>query len=227
LSGALVHAADDVLGAATFIFSLAQDAAAAPDAGAVVLPYDPSVTVAEAQADVVANGVPRHPVPEHPRGTVVEEDEEPKKPRASEGRRLAVIANKKLQLLLTPGIVFVRENAGVFLGIRAGWGFDLGSVIIVPGIRLAGYLTNPAAYVGMPIGKVILPLGRFAPFIEAGAGIGHVTGPRETSASLLGGGGFMVHFSEAIGLGVGASYEVITSTAFDALGVGPILGLKL
>lgn len=210
-----------MLSVATLICSLAQDA------GAVAAPYDPSVTNAEAQADVAANGVPRHPVPEHPRSAVVEEDEEPKKPRASEGRRLAVIANKQLQILLTPGIVFVRENAGVFLGVRAGWGFDLGSVIFVPGIRLAGYFTDPAAYVGQPIGKVILPLGRFAPFIEAGAGIGHVTSPRKTEASLFAGGGFMVHFSESIGLGLGASYEVITSTAFDALGVGPILAIKL
>lgn len=212
-----------MLGAAMFAFSLAQDA------GIVVPPYDPSVTQAEASAnaEAAAQGVPRHPVPRHPQNGVVEQDEEPNKPRPSEGRRLAVLANTKLQLLLTPGIVFVGDNAGVFLGIRAGWGIDLGSVIVVPGVRLAGYFTDPAAYVGMPVAKVVLPLGRFAPFVEAGGGIGHVTSPRETAASLFGGGGVMVHFSEAFGLGVGGSYEVITSTAFAALGVGPILATKL
>lgn len=212
-----------MLSAATFIFSLAQDAAIV-----TTPPYDPSLTQVEANANAAANGVPRHPIPQHPRGPVVEEDEEPKKPRPSEGRRLAVIANTKLQILLTPGIVFANDKkAGVFLGARAGWGVDLGSVIVVPGVRLAGYFTDPAAYVGMPIGKLILPMGRFAPFIEAGAGIGHVTSPRQTAASLFAGGGVMVHFSEALGLGAGASYEVITSTAFDALGIGPVFAFKL
>ena len=114
-----------MLGAATFIFSLAQDA------GAVASPpYDPSVTQDEANAnsEAAASGVPRHPVPQRPRGPVVEEDEEPKKPRPLEGRRLAVIANTKLQLAVTPGIVFVDEHPDLFLGVRAGWGVDLGSL---------------------------------------------------------------------------------------------------
>jgi hypothetical protein len=218
---AFVLCSTAMLGAVTLLFSLAQDA------GAVTPPpYDPAVTHAEANADAAANGVPRHPVPQPPHGSVVEEDDEPTKPRASEGRRLAVIANTKLQILLTPGIVFVGEKPGVFFGVRAGWGVDLRSVIVVPGLRLAGYFTDPAAYVAMPVGKVILPLGRFAPFLEAGFGIGHVTSPGKTGASLFGGGGMMVHFSEALGLGVGASYEVITSTPFSALGIGPLVSFK-
>lgn len=212
-----------ILSAATFICALAQGMGAVPPPP----PYDPAVTDSEAKADAAAHGVPRRPVPAHPHSSVVEEDEETKKPRASEGRRLAVIANTKLQVLLTPGVTFVRDNAGAFLGIRAGWGFDLGSFIVVPGVRLAGYFTHPAAYVGQPVAKLVLPLGRFAPFIEAGAGIGHVTPPEKTAASLFAGGGVMVHFSERFGLGVSASYEVITSTAFDALGIGPLFAFNL
>ena len=77
--------------------------------------------------------------------------------------------------------------------------------------------------------KLVLPIDRFAPFLEAGAGVGYVSSSNDvgakTGVALLGGGGFMVHFSMKFGLGVEANYQAITGTDFKGFGIGPILAL--
>ena len=99
----------------------------------------------------------------------------------------------------------------------------------MPGLRLAGYFSSRAVYLGMPIMKVVLPIDRFAPFFEAVAGVGYIgTGdgtPSQTGVAVLGGGSFMIHFTWKFGLGVEANYQAITGTEFRGFGVGPIVAL--
>ncbi|MBX3200845.1 MAG: hypothetical protein KF894_22090, partial [Labilithrix sp.] len=146
----------------------------------------------------------------------------------SEGRMLVSLYNSGFQWGIAPGVVFSRGKAGFAVGLRFGYGFDLDSVIVVPGVRFAGYFIDPNVYLGMPTFKIVLPIDRFAPFIEGGAGAGHVEGDAAagsaTGAALMGGGGFMIHF-RPIAIGVEASYQVITGTRFKGFGVGPILAL--
>jgi hypothetical protein len=166
------------------------------------------------------------PPPSDPRG----EAPEP----MSEGRRIVVAYNTGFQWGLSPGVIFSSSKASFFLGLRFGYGFDTGSVIIVPGVRIAGYFTDPNVYIGMPVVKLVYPIDRFAPFIEGGAGVGYVaqdssTSPTieaKTGAALLVGAGFMVHFNWKFGLGVEANYQVVTGTDFAGFGIGPILALS-
>ena len=147
----------------------------------------------------------------------------------SEGRAIVSAWNTGFQWGIAPGVVFADGKTGFFLGIRLGYGFDTGSVIVVPGVRLAGYFTDPNVYVGMPVLKLVYPIDRFAPFIEGGAGVGHVEGVGPiagvTGAGLMGGGGFMFHFTPRFALGVEANYQVVTGTSFGAFGVGPIIAI--
>ena len=107
-------------------------------------------------------------------------------------------------------------------GSRAG----SGSAIVVPGVHLAGYFTDPNVYIGMPALKLVYPIDRFAPFVQGGAGVGQVaTNPSQSGIALMGGGGFMLHFSWSFALGVEASYQVITGTGFEGFGIGPILAI--
>lgn len=152
----------------------------------------------------------------------------------SEGRRIVAAYNTGFQWGIAPGVVFAGDKTSFFLGLRFGYGFDTGKVIVVPGVRLVAYFTDPNVYLGMPVVKLIYPIDRFAPFVEGGAGVGYVSGTDvnatttidpQTGLALLVGGGFMVHFSWKFGLGVEATYQTITGTGFDGFGVGPILAL--
>jgi len=169
--------------------------------------------------------VAQPPPPEAAPSPLPEEAPEP----MSEGRAIVVAWNTGFQWGIAPGVVFVDDKASFFFGLRLGYGFDTGSVIVVPGARLAGYFTDPNVYVGMPILKLVLPIDRFAPFLEGGAGVGHITAAgavdSQLGVSILGGGGFMVHFTPRFGLGVEANYQLITGTEFKGFGVGPILAL--
>jgi len=175
-----------------------------------------------------------HPVPPEPPASSSEVvapttsvTEEPP-PAMSEGRALVSAYNSGFQWGIAPGVVFSRGKAGFAVGLRFGYGFDTGPVILVPGVRLAGYFLDPNVYVGMPTFKLVLPIDRFAPFVEGGAGAGHVAADGATGAktglALMGGGGFMIHFSR-IAFGAEASYQVITGTGFKGFGVGPILAI--
>ena len=149
----------------------------------------------------------------------------------SEGRRIVVAYNEGFHFGLSPGVVFSRSQASFFLGVRFEYGFDTGSVIVVPGVRLAAYFSDPAVYLGMPVMKLVYPIDRFAPFIEGGAGVGYVGQDQtagvsaKTGVALLAGGGFMVHFTWKFGLGVEANYQTITGSDFHGISVGPILAL--
>lgn len=148
----------------------------------------------------------------------------------SEGRAIVAAWNTGFQWSLAPGVVLpsgARTEVGFFLGLRLGYGFDTDSVIIVPGVRFAAYFTNPNAYLGMPVVKLVYPIDRFAPFVEGGAGVGYADAlapaSGATGAALFGGGGFMIHFTARFALGAEANYQVITGTGFKGFGVGPII----
>jgi len=159
--------------------------------------------------------------------SVVAFDEAPAEPAPepmSEGRMLVSLYYSGFQWGLSPGVLFSGGKAGFFLGVRFGYGFDTGSVIAVPGVSLSGYFIDPNVYVGMPTIKLVLPIDRFAPFVTGGAGAGHVTEPQATGVALMGGGGFMLHFT-GIAFGAEVSYQTITSTEFAGWSVGPLLAL--
>ena len=152
------------------------------------------------------------------------------RPVMSEGRTLVSLYNTGFQWGVSPGVVFHDGSAGFYLGLRLGYGFDLGTVIVVPGVRLAGYFLDPNVYIGMPVLKLVLPIGRFAPFLEGGVGYGHVAADdtnqiaAQNGLALLGGGGFMIHYPR-IAFGAEAQYQVVTGTDFKGVGVGPILAI--
>ncbi len=148
----------------------------------------------------------------------------------SEGRLLVSLYNSGFQWGISPGVAFANGKAGFLLGMNFGYGFDTGPVILVPGARLMGYFLDPFVFIGMPTFKVVLPVDRFAPFVEGGVGPGYVdqkAGSPDAKAgvALMGGGGFMIHFSPSFALGAHASYQVITGTGFKGFGVGPILAI--
>jgi hypothetical protein len=91
-------------------------------------------------------------------------------------------------------------------------------------VHASGYFLDPTVIIGMPVFRVVLPLNRFAPFVEGGAGVGHVGGPSpDTGLALAGGGGFMIHFTRSFALGAEATYTTITGTEFRGLAIGPII----
>ncbi|MBX3231334.1 MAG: hypothetical protein KIT84_10350 [Labilithrix sp.] len=158
--------------------------------------------------------------PPPPQEPVVQQAEP--EPSMSEGRMLVSLYNEGFQFGLSPGVVFVRGRAAFALGVRFGYGIDTGPVIVVPGVRLAGYFADPNVYLGMPTVKLIVPIDRFAPFVEGGGGVGHVSDPSKTGFAWLVGGGFMIHFRR-FAFGAEVSYQAITGTGFRGIGVGPIL----
>jgi hypothetical protein len=160
------------------------------------------------------------PVVAPPAPEPLPEQEEP----PSEGRLLVSAYNAGFQWGIAPGVIFSGGKAGLALGLGFGYGIDTPSVIIVPGVRLAGYFLDPNVYTAIPELKLVFPIDRFAPFVEGGAGVGHVADPSKTGAALLAGVGFMIHF-RPVAFGAAASYQTITGTKFHGFGVGPILAL--
>jgi len=222
--------AASVLSAAPLLAQQPTDAPPLPEPTSPLPPVSdpigqpPSVIPPEAPLLAPVPAPIAQPVGEPP-PVVREEGEAP----LSEGRRIVVAWNTGFQWGISPGIIIVNGDASFALGLRFGYGIDTGNLILVPGLRLAGYFSDPAVYLGMPVMKLVLPIDRFAPFVEAGAGVGYVSSSNDvgakTGVAVLGGGGFMVHFSMKFGLGVEANYQTITGTDFKGFGIGPILAL--
>lgn len=150
------------------------------------------------------------------------EPEPEPEPKMSEGRMLTSLYNKGFRWGISPGLVLSDKKTSFYIGASVGYGFDTGPLIFIPGVRLAAYFTDPNVYVGMPTMRIVIPIDRFAPFVQGGAGIGHVEDPAKSGLALMGGGGFMVYFRH-FALGAEASYQVITNTNFKGVGFGPII----
>jgi hypothetical protein len=176
-------------------------------------PPDPQLAPAQPPPDPA----PAQPPPE----------QEPK-PKMSEGRALVSAYHSGFQWGLAPGILIGRGKTSFLLAARLGYGFDLGPVILSPGVRVGLYFVDPNVYQGIPLVKILFPVDRFAPFLEGGAGIGHIISapglPAHTGAALLAGGGFMVHFTKVV-LGAEAMYQTMPGTDFSGLSIGPILAI--
>jgi Outer membrane protein beta-barrel domain len=129
---------------------------------------------------------------------------------------------------VAPG-VFIPSNgsAGFSLGLEGGYGFDLGPVIVTPGLSLQGnWSSDWTVYSGLAGGRVTFPFGSFGPFVEAGLGYGHVSGPLNYSAGGLavrGGVGFTYFFSPQFALGLSVRYDTIVDTAFKGWTFAPTL----
>jgi hypothetical protein len=127
---------------------------------------------------------------------------------------------------IDPAVVFGNGKAAFGVALRLDYDIDTGSVIIAPGVSLAAYFFDPNVYLGMPTAKLALPIGWFVPFVEGGAGVGHVTQPSATGLALLGAGGFMIHASPNFALGIEAGYETILGTDFGVILLGPVLAFS-
>jgi hypothetical protein len=154
-------------------------------------------------------------------------ESEPQSATASKVDPRALIAPyyAGLHIGIDPGVVVGNGNVGFGIAARFEYGIDTGTVIIAPGLNLAAYFLDPNVYVGMPTAKLVLPIGWFVPFIEGGAGVGHLTQPSNTGLALLGAGGFMIHASPNFALGLEAGYETILGTDFGVILFGPMLTL--
>lgn len=204
-----------------------------PDAGAAAHgvpqpPSNPPPDLGRPQNDLAGAQVP--PSSESPsvRGPA-EGDENQARAEPSQsshpaptGRELVAPYYTGVRWSIAPGAVFGNGKAGFSLAGRIGYGVDTGSVIVMPGVSLAGYFLNPNVYVGMPTVELVLPIGPFAPFVEGGAGIGVVTQPSQTSLAVLGGGGFVLHPTREFLLGLELGYETIVGTDFREIILGPI-----
>jgi hypothetical protein len=131
-----------------------------------------------------------------------------------------------LHVGIDPGIVVGGGKTSFSLAVRGEYGIDTGTVILAPGVELAAYFIDPNAYVGLATLKLAIPIGWFVPFVQGGAGIGHVaagvTQPSATGTALLGAGGFMIHASPRFAFGVEAGYEAIVGTDFGVVIVAPM-----
>jgi Outer membrane protein beta-barrel domain len=129
---------------------------------------------------------------------------------------------------VAPGVFIPSTgSAGFSLGLEGGYGFDLGPVIVTPGLSLLGeWSSDWTAYSGLAGGRVTVPLGSFGPFVEAGLGYGHVSGPLNYSAGGLavrGGAGFIYFFSPQFALGLTVRYDAIIDTGFKGWTFAPTL----
>lgn len=145
-------------------------------------------------------------------------------------RDIVVAYNTGFHWGISPGIFIPTGggNLGFSLAGSAGYGVETGPVIVVPGGQIAGFFpSGTTIFTAMATGRVVYPLGGFAPFVEVGGGPGVVTTPSTTGLALMGGGGFMYHFSTSFALGAQANYQTISGTGFQVLSIGPILALAL
>lgn len=132
------------------------------------------------------------------------------------------------RFIIAPGVFIPSTgSAGFTLGIFGGYGFDLGPVILTPGVIAQGsWSSDWSVYSGMGGLRVTLPLGNFGPYVEGGIGYGHVGGPLGYSAgglALRAGAGFILFFSPSFALGVGFSYDTITDTPYKSWTIAPII----
>jgi len=133
---------------------------------------------------------------------------------------------------VAPGVFIPsRGSAGFSLGLEGGYGFDLGPVIITPGLGLQGdWGSDWTVYSGLATGRLTVPLGSFGPYVEAGLGYGHVSAPLGYSAGGLavrGGAGFIYFFSPQFALGINVRYDTIVNTDFKGWTIGPTLLIGL
>jgi hypothetical protein len=115
-------------------------------------------------------------------------------------------------------------SVGGGLELSTRYGLVVGPIVLAPGGRAGGYyLDERLIGVFMATGRVTVPLGPVAPFLQAGAGAGVLSNPGDGGLAWLVGGGLMIHFGSQLAIGVEVSRQGISGTGFDVLAIGPSL----
>lgn len=132
------------------------------------------------------------------------------------------------RFIIAPGVFIPSTgSAGFTLGVVGGYGFDLGPVILTPGVMAQGsWSSDWSVYTGLGGLRVTLPIGNFGPYLEGGIGYGHVGGPLGYSAgglALRAGGGFIMFFSPSFALGVSVIYDTIVDTPYKTWIIAPLI----
>jgi hypothetical protein len=121
-------------------------------------------------------------------------------------------------------ILFADGSTGVGLELSARYGIPAGPFILAPGARIGGYyIAERLLGVAMPTGRLTIPLGPLAPFVQGGAGIGGLTNPGNGGFAWLFGGGLMIHTNGPLSFGAEVNYSGVTSTGVEVLSVGPVI----
>jgi len=134
------------------------------------------------------------------------------------------------RFIIAPGVFIPSTgSAGFTLGIIGGYGFDLGPLILTPGVIGQGsWSSDWTVYSGLGGLRVTLPLGNFGPYVEAALGYGHVDRKEPLNYStgglaVRGGAGFILFFSPSFALGLGVTYDTIVDTSFKTWTIAPII----
>lgn len=143
-----------------------------------------------------------------------------------EGDSAAMSANRGLKIGVGP-VLLVPSDGGPLGGgliLDGRYGIKAGPTVLAPGGRLSGYLIS-SRFIGtaMPTFRVTLPVGPLAPFVVGGLGYGGLTNPGESGLAILAGGGLMIHFGRILAIGLEATYQRITGTEFESVGLGPAI----
>src|SRR5262245_6430092 len=132
------------------------------------------------------------------------------------------------RLIIGPGgFIPSSGSAGFSLAVVGGYGFDLGPVILTPGVIGQGNWSGDwSVYTGLGALRVTLPVGNFGPYVEGGIGYGHVGGPLGYSAgglALRAGAGFIMFFSPSFALGLSVGYDTILDTPYKSWSIAPLI----
>jgi hypothetical protein len=134
------------------------------------------------------------------------------------------------RFIIAPGVFIPSSgSAGFTLGVVGGYGFDLGPVILTPGVMAQGsWSSDWSVYTGLGGLRVTFPVGNFGPYVEGGVGYGHVGGPFGYSSgglALRAGAGFILFFSPSFALGLSVTYDTILDTPYKSWGIAPLIVL--
>ena len=133
-------------------------------------------------------------------------------------------ANKGLRFGFGPELLLPTDGGPVGGGlvVEGRYGIKAGPTVLAPGGRLSGSILS-ARFIGMamPTFRITLPVGPLAPYVVGGLGYGGLTNDTESGLAVLGGGGLMIHFGRVVALGAEITYQRITGTELQTLGIGP------
>ncbi len=141
-----------------------------------------------------------------------------------ESESAAMQANRGVRLGFGPEVLLPSDGGplGGGLVLDGRYGIRLGPTVVAPGGRLGGYiLSSRFAGTAMPTLRITLPVGPLAPFVMGGIGVGGLSNPGQTGLAYLGGGGLMLHLGRVLAIGAEITYQRITGTEYDAIGIGP------
>lgn len=136
----------------------------------------------------------------------------------------AMSANRGLRFGFGPTLLLPSDGGppGGGLVLDGRYGIKAGPTVLAPGGRLGGYVISER-FIGtaMPTFRVTLPVGPLAPYVVGGVGGGWLSNESDSGVAWLGGGGLMIHFGRVFAIGAEVTYETITGTEFESLGIGP------